>query len=121
MTRLSLSLLGRWQATLDGEPITAFESDKVRALLAYLAVESDRPHRRETLAALFWPERPERNARQNLSQALFNLRQGIRDRKANPPVLLITQQTIQFNRAADFRLDVAAFEERVTASQKHQH
>lgn len=121
MTRLSLSLLGTWQATLNGKPITAFESDKVRALLAYLAVESGRPHRRESLAALLWPERPERNARQNLSQALFNLRQGIGDREANPPVLFITQKTIQFNRAADCRLDVAAFEDRIITSQKHPH
>ena len=52
MARLSLSVLGPFQAALDGEPITDFESDKVRALLAYLAVESERPHRRETLAGL---------------------------------------------------------------------
>lgn len=121
MTRLSLSLLGLWQATLNGEPITAFESDKVRALLAYLAVESERPHRRESLAALLWPERPERNARQNLSQALFNLRKGIRDHEADPSLLFITPKTIQFNRTADFRLDVAAFEERIAASKKHPH
>lgn len=36
LTSLSLSLLGTWQTTLGGEPIAAFESDKVRALLAYL-------------------------------------------------------------------------------------
>lgn len=121
MTRLSLSLLGTWQATVDGEPITSFESDKVRALLAYLAVESDRPHRRESLAALLWPERSEPNARRNLSQALFNLRQAIEDREANLPFLLVTQQTIQFNRNSEFHLDVAAFAGRLTASQKHLH
>jgi DNA-binding SARP family transcriptional activator len=121
MTRLSLSLLGTWQATRDGELITAFESEKVRALLAYLAVEAHQPHRREFLSALFWPERPDRNARQNLSQALSNLRKGIGDREAKPSFLFITQQTIQFNRDADFRLDVWAFEDRLTASQKHPH
>ena len=47
MPRLTLSLLGPFQATLDGKPITDFESDRVRALLAYLAVEADRPHRRD--------------------------------------------------------------------------
>lgn len=44
MRRLSLYLLGPYQVTLDGEPITEFRSDKVRALLAYLAVEADGPH-----------------------------------------------------------------------------
>ena len=42
------------QVTLDGEPITGFESDKVRALLIYLAVEQGRPLRREALAALLF-------------------------------------------------------------------
>ena len=56
------------QVTLDGAPVTGFESDKVRALLAYLAVESDRPHRRETLAGLLWPEQPENAARLSLRQ-----------------------------------------------------
>ena len=56
MAELSLALLGPLQVTLDGAPITAFESDKVRALLTYLAVEADRPHRRDALAGLLWPE-----------------------------------------------------------------
>ena len=43
MPQLVLSLLGPFAVTLDGQPITTFESVKVRALLAYLAVEADRP------------------------------------------------------------------------------
>ncbi|MGD9146963.1 MAG: alpha/beta hydrolase, partial [Anaerolineae bacterium] len=60
MARLSICLLGPLQVTLDGKPVTSFESDKVRALLAYLAVEVGQPHRREKLAGLLWPDRPER-------------------------------------------------------------
>ena len=71
MARLSLSLLGAFQATLDGEPITGFGSAKTRALLAYLVIESDRPHRRETLAALLWPEQPDRVARINLRHTRY--------------------------------------------------
>ena len=40
MARLSLFLLGPFQATLDGEPVSGFLSNKVRALLAYPAVEA---------------------------------------------------------------------------------
>ena len=68
--RLSLSLLGPFKAVLEGHLVTEFESDKVRALLAYLAVESDRPHRRETLSALLWPERTDQAASANLRNAL---------------------------------------------------
>ena len=52
MAHLSLSFLGGFAVTLDGQPVTAFGTNKVRALLAYLAVESARPHRREELAGL---------------------------------------------------------------------
>ena len=50
MAHLSLSLLGPFQVALAGESVTSFESNKVRALLVYLAVESARPHPREV-----WP------------------------------------------------------------------
>jgi len=115
VAHLSLSLLGPFQATLDGKRITAFESDKVRALLAYLAVEADRPHSRDKLAGLLWPERPDRDARKNLRYALSNLRQAIGDREATKdrsdatPFLHVTRQTIQFNTAGDAWVDVTAF------------
>ena len=79
MAHLSLSLLGAFQATLDGEPVAGFGSAKARALLAYLAVESERPHRREMLTALLWPEEPERVARHNLRHVLFTLRKVVGD------------------------------------------
>jgi len=121
MARLSLSVLGPFQAALDGEPITDFESDKVRALLAYLAVESERPHRRETLAGLLWPERPERRARRSLNQALYNLRCAIGDRDATPPFLLATRQTLRFNGASDHQLDAATFTALLTGCETHRH
>ena len=97
MAHLSLSLLGPFRVTLDGEPVTDFESTKVRALLAYLAVEADRTHRRDVLAGLLWPDWPDRDALSNLRYALSNLRQVIGDRTAEPPFLLITRNTLQFN------------------------
>ncbi|MBL7183248.1 MAG: AAA family ATPase [Anaerolineae bacterium] len=117
MAHLSLSLLGPFQVTLAGEPVTDFESNKVRALLAYLAVEADRLHRRDSLAALLWPDWPDRAARGSLRNALANLRKAIGDREATPPFLLITRETIQFNSASDYWLDVTAFSALVEADQ----
>src|SRR5688572_17594269 len=122
MSRLSLSFLGPLQITLDGESITAFRSDKERALLAFLALEADRPHRREALMGLLWPEQPETLAFSNLRKSLHRLRQTLGDpspqagsstgrdepdEASEPapddlaPFLLITSKTVQFNPNSD--------------------
>ncbi|MCL4562735.1 MAG: tetratricopeptide repeat protein [Chloroflexi bacterium] len=121
MACLSLFLMGQMAVTLDGQPVTGFESGKVRALLAYLAIETDRTHSRETLANLLWPDQPEQAARNNLRQALANLRQAVGDHKAHPPFLEITRETVQFNQSSDHWIDAAAFSKLLGAAQKHRH
>jgi DNA-binding SARP family transcriptional activator/predicted ATPase len=115
MARLSLSLLGPFQVTLDGHPVNGLKSNKVRALLAYLSVEADKPHHRETLAGLLWPDRSDRDALSNLRYTLSNLRQVIGDRTARPPFLLITRDRLQFNPTSDYQLDVKSFVQIVEA------
>src|SRR5512138_1373905 len=121
MSCLSLSLLGPVQVCMDGEPATRFPYDKVRALLFYLAVQSDCAHSREELIGLLWPDLPEEAARTNLRQALASLRGAIGDRSAEPPYLLINRENVQWNEAANARLDVANFVELLSASSRHVH
>jgi DNA-binding SARP family transcriptional activator/predicted ATPase len=110
MTCLSVRLLGTLQVTLDGTPLTGFESDKERVLLAYLVEESQQPHRREKLAGLLWPERTEAAARSNLRRVLSNLRRLLGDRTPSGlPFLLVTQQTVRFNPACDAWVDSLTF------------
>jgi DNA-binding SARP family transcriptional activator len=101
MARLTLSFLGNFGVTLDGGPVTGFESNKVRALLAYLATESGRAHSREALGTLLWPEWPQQSAMSNLRYVLADLRKNIGDRDADPPFLLITRDNLQFNLDSD--------------------
>ncbi|MEW5956556.1 MAG: tetratricopeptide repeat protein [Chloroflexota bacterium] len=110
MPELAIHLLGPFQVTIDSQPITGFAYDKVRALLAYLAVEADHCHRRETLATLFWPDHSPKLARQNLRQALATLRRAINDQNLATPFLLIDGDAVRFNHFSDDTwLDVAAF------------
>lgn len=113
MTRLSLCLLGTFSAQLDGRLLRGFEADKVRALLAYLAVENKHPHRRSVLAGLFWPDHPENAARASLRNALYNLRSTLQNHQAFPPYLLSDQATIQFNTLSSHWVDVHKFEEKI--------
>jgi DNA-binding SARP family transcriptional activator len=113
MARLTLTLIGPFDATFDGEPITGFQSNKVRALLAFLAVEMARPHPRETLCGLLWPDIPDARAHHSLNQALCNLRHVVGDCRSPPPpspFLHITAHTIRFNPHTDHWLDVAEFD-----------
>jgi len=115
-TGLILCYFGSLAITLDGRPVTRLESDKVRGLLARLALEPERAFRRETLSALFWPDAPASRAAQNLRQALYALRQAIGD-----VYLLVTPQTVQFNAAADVRVDVLTWRALLRETQTHHH
>ena len=118
MTLLTLRVLGPLQVAVADAPPSTLESDKARALLAFLAVEADRPHRREALIGLLWPDCPEQTARHNLRQTLFNIRQAIGDHTATPPYLLISHDEIQFNAASDYALDLAQFNTLFSACDK---
>jgi predicted ATPase/DNA-binding SARP family transcriptional activator len=121
MERLSVALFGPPQVIRAGRPLAGFESNKVWALLAYLIVEADRPHQRDALAGLLWPDQPDPVARHNLRQALANLRQVIGDARATLPYLLITRATIQFNAASEYDLDVSTLVTYLDAGARHAH
>lgn len=75
MSRLHIQLFGAFQVTVDDQPWDDFRSDKVRALLAYLALEGATPRRRSQLMALLWSGFKPTFARANLRMTLANLRQ----------------------------------------------
>jgi DNA-binding SARP family transcriptional activator/tetratricopeptide (TPR) repeat protein/regulation of enolase protein 1 (concanavalin A-like superfamily) len=109
VTRLEIATLGPPEVRLDGQPVAGLATSKVRALLYYLAVESGRPHRRESLAGLLWPDYPERSARHNLSNALSNLRVVLGDHDAAFPYFDVSHEAIAFNAQSDCWVDATAF------------
>ena len=100
---LRLELLGGLRLARDGAPLLGLAYAKGRALLAYLAV-TGRTHTREALAALFWGELPDDAARQNLRAVLADLR------RVAGHHLVISRETVAFDRAAPYWLDVEEFE-----------
>jgi predicted ATPase/DNA-binding SARP family transcriptional activator len=94
MPALVLNFLGGFQVLRDGLPVTRFRGDKVRALLAYLAMESNRPHTRAVLASLLWPDHPNDRALRNLAQALVRLRDALGDEQGT--LLQTSRHTIQW-------------------------
>lgn len=121
MPHLSLALLGPLLITLGGITLTKFATDKARALLIYLAVEAERPHRRTALAGLLWPDRPARAAQLVFNQTLSTLRQTLGERTAQTPFLLITPDTVQFNGDSDYSLDTLTFNTLLDECLRHVH
>lgn len=125
--QLRLSFLGAFQATWAHTPLS-FATDSARGLLAYLAVEAHpegayhaaRPHSREMLAALLWPDRPQATAYSNLRQTLVRVRKALQDVQTSPAPLLITPKTVQFHQAVA-TIDVVRFEELRTICRAHDH
>lgn len=69
--RLHIKLFGFPQIALHGKELTGFDSDKVRALLIYLAMTAA-PQSRDHLAQLLWEDTP-LTKRDNLRKAVSNL------------------------------------------------
>ncbi len=118
---LTISLLGTVQIRLDGRPVTDGMYAKASGLLAYLAVEHDRPHSRASLATLFWPEHWDDKARHSLRQALSTLRRVLDDSVSAQPFLLVTRDSIQFNRESDAVVDVLHLVDLLDACRHHGH
>ncbi|GAB4577690.1 MAG: BTAD domain-containing putative transcriptional regulator [Anaerolineales bacterium] len=108
---LQIRLLGGLQILLDNTPLDHFISNKVPALFAYLVV-TKRAHQRDALAALLWGEMSDADAKNNLRQALSNLRKFL------DPYLLVTRDTVQFNASAPHTLDVDLFVQGVQPDQQ---
>lgn len=105
-----VQVLGRLALSQGSAVITHFESRMVGALLAYLALYPQRPHPREELIDLLWPEADLDAGRHRLRQALSTLR-----RQLEPPgtpygsVLLADRHAIRLN-PETFTCDAADFE-----------
>ena len=77
MTKLSLTLLGGFQARVECGPALSLPTRKAQALLAYLALPVGRAHPRDKLAALLWGGIRDQSARASLRQALFSIRKAL--------------------------------------------
>ena len=98
---LDLKCFGAPQIVLGAEPVTGLSSKAV-ALFLYLAV-SGRPQHRDLLADLFWSEGNNQQARNNLRYLLPEVRKVLGN------YLVITPQTIAYDRSRPYQLDSECF------------
>lgn len=110
MTKIRVRLLGGFEVWHEDRQVAGFESQKSRALLAYLLYHRGRSFSRDHLAGLLWPERGPDAARHALRQAVYNLRSTLPDQDGHNP-LLTNHLELGLNPEAGWWVDVEAFEE----------
>jgi DNA-binding SARP family transcriptional activator/predicted ATPase len=104
---LHVQLLGDFRLVYGDEPVTDVGTTRSQSLLAYLVLHRGATQPRQHLAFLFWPDSTEAQARNNLRQALHQLRHALADADR---FLSVDTTTLCWRANAPFSLDVADFE-----------
>ena len=115
-----IKLLGGLSISRGSHVITHFESSRVSAMLAYLALNSNRTTSREELVDILWPDEEIEVGKHRLRQALYSLRRQLEPTgiPANS-VLAATRSTVCLN-PESFSCDVLEFQSLVRTKQFRQ-
>lgn len=104
---LHIRLLGQFSLYYGDEPLTTISADRQQSLLVYLLLHRQAPQPRHHIAFQLWPDSSEAQARSNLRNLLFSLRQALPDADR---FLEITNLTLCWRPDAPYTLDVADFQ-----------
>ena len=107
---LRICLFGSLELAWRDEALAPPSSTAARSLLAYLALNCNRPLPRDRLVGLFWPERPDARARRALSQALWQVRSALGPAAAR---LMAEREAVTLELRDGDWLDVVEFEQLV--------
>jgi DNA-binding SARP family transcriptional activator len=112
MTLLRIYLFGSVRILRDDTPAPIRLTRAVQALLAYLLLDRQRLHPRDSVTGVFWGDLPDDKARACLSTTLWRLRQVIEPKGVPRGTYILTTSSgdIGFNSNSDYWLDVAVFE-----------
>jgi DNA-binding SARP family transcriptional activator/predicted ATPase len=102
-----IQLLGGLRLIYRDNAVTTVNTNRLQALLAYLALHTGMLQSREHIAFLFWPDSTETQARTNLRQLLHHLRSALPE---GAQFIETDSQTILWRATPDCTIDVADFE-----------
>jgi DNA-binding SARP family transcriptional activator len=110
MSRISIWLLGRFQARVGDRDLRGLGGRKVQELICYVLLFRERCHHREVLAETLWGSSAGAQSRKYLRQALWQLRELTGAPGLGRQLLRMDAQWIEVSQEADFWLDVAELE-----------
>jgi DNA-binding SARP family transcriptional activator/predicted ATPase len=113
--KLDIHLLGEFSLVYQGQALPVFNADRPQALLAYLLLHRRAPQPRRHLAFVLWPDSTESQALNNLRNLLHTVRRALPDADS---YLAVGNLTLQWCPDGSFNLDVAEFEQALSAAQQ---
>jgi DNA-binding SARP family transcriptional activator len=116
---LRVQLFGNLRIHDDGRRLECFQSNRAKELFCYLLLHRDHPHSRETLAGLFWVDCDRNQSRKYLRQALWQVRQSMREagRNTGADCFNVEGDFVGWDEKADIWVDVFQFEKTFAAAQ----
>jgi DNA-binding SARP family transcriptional activator len=107
---LQISLFGKFSVKCQ-QILRSFETKKPCELFCYLLLYRERPHHREFLASLLWPDRTKSQSLKYLRHALWQLQNALDESgEENAKLLQVEAEWVSLNPDVSFWLDVEALE-----------
>ena len=110
---LHISLLGRFRACADEQPIAELEQRRLQTLLAYILLHSPAQIPRQQIAFAFSPESTNEQAQTNLRTLLHRLRTAL---PGSDPCLQFDRHHVWWRQNGAYHLDVADFNAALAAA-----
>jgi DNA-binding SARP family transcriptional activator len=105
MCLLTVRLFGKFQVRRDDQNLDSWNAGKVQELFVYLLLHGERPHARQALAELLWPESTPEQSTKYFRHALWQLQTLL-----GCKVLEVDAETLHLIEEANLWLDVWEFE-----------
>ena len=112
---LHMSLLGGFALQVNDVPVSGLDVQRLQALLAFLALHRGLSQARSCIAYTLWPDSTDAQARTNLRNLLFKLRLALPEVES---FLVVERQTLCWQPATDWGLDVMEFERAVMQAEQ---
>ncbi len=109
--------MGNFYLVYGDEPVLGVDSPRLQSFFSYLLINRKSPLSRQRLSYLFWPDSSESQARTNLRNLLYRLRDALPDADR---FLDVGSKTLWWQSDAPFKLDLDDFEEATAQAEKAQ-
>jgi DNA-binding SARP family transcriptional activator/Flp pilus assembly protein TadD len=107
---LQVQLLGNFHLVYDDQPVLGLDTPRKQSFFAYLLLNRDSPQSRQQLAFTFWPDSAESQARTNLRNLLYKVRE---DFPLTDDFLDVKPKSLWWKGEAPVTIDLDQFNEAV--------